>query len=193
MKITAITRLKQGDIYLALKELGWSQSELARRTGMHPTEIGDIINLKSKPKFEKICLIEEAFAGAGIFINLENLWPDKFKAINNTFVQTKEIDDTALLEAGNLEESVDNKLMIEYLNEQVEKMDGKMKEAMKKRYFEDLSTSETAEEMGVSLGRVWQLEKKALKIIQGKVVRKRNKAKKARERIGVKNINEWDD
>ncbi|HPE06283.1 MAG TPA: hypothetical protein PLW50_01025 [Smithellaceae bacterium] len=29
MKITAITKLKQGDIYLAMRELGWSQQELA--------------------------------------------------------------------------------------------------------------------------------------------------------------------
>ena len=53
MKIAAITKFKVGEIYQALRRLGWTQKEFALRCGMTQNEIGGIINLKHKPTVER--------------------------------------------------------------------------------------------------------------------------------------------
>jgi transcriptional regulator with XRE-family HTH domain len=84
MRVAAVTRFKQGDLYEALKELGWSQSELARRSGINPSQIGTYINMTVRPPLKRIIQIAKAFAEAGKTIDLDRLWPKSFAGIGKS-------------------------------------------------------------------------------------------------------------
>jgi len=94
MKVTAITKFKQGDLYNALKKLGWTQAELARRSGVSPEAIGCALNLRNKPSPSRIAKIQKAFGEAGVFIDVLSIWPEDFKGLDKsvTVEQTKEVD-----------------------------------------------------------------------------------------------------
>ena len=51
MRIALITRVKQGDLYAALKRRGWTQTQAAEFLGMHFTKFNDMINLRHIPVF----------------------------------------------------------------------------------------------------------------------------------------------
>ena len=94
MQVTAITKFKHGDIYHLLKKLDWSQSELARRTKMEPSRIGDIINLKRRPSVEQAEAIQLAFGLAGEYIDVLGAWPETFEGFKKTMLveQTKDVE-----------------------------------------------------------------------------------------------------
>ena len=94
MKVTAVTKLKQGDLYNALQRLGWSQSELARRANISPTTIGKILSMQKRPGKMAADGIQRAFGEAGIYIDVLSVWPETFKGlgVSVTLTQTKEID-----------------------------------------------------------------------------------------------------
>ena len=98
MKVTAVTKFKQGDLYNALKKLGWSQAELARRAGVSQHVIGYALNLRNKPSSSRIAKIQKAFGEAGVFIDILAIWPEDFKGLNKsvTVEQTKEVELTLL-------------------------------------------------------------------------------------------------
>jgi transcriptional regulator with XRE-family HTH domain len=52
MKIAAITRYKQGDLYEALKSLGWTQLELGRKVGLSIRRIQMAINMERRPSLK---------------------------------------------------------------------------------------------------------------------------------------------
>ena len=58
MRIAAVVKIKHGAIWQALQKLGWNQSELARQLNMHPTRVGEIINLKRRPTDNEVNRIE---------------------------------------------------------------------------------------------------------------------------------------
>jgi len=68
MEITAITKFKHGGLFKALRKLGWSQNELARRTGLSPNWIGQIINLHTRPSRQQADAIQKAFGDAGEYL-----------------------------------------------------------------------------------------------------------------------------
>jgi transcriptional regulator with XRE-family HTH domain len=84
MKIAAITKFKNGEIFLLLQKLGWNQSELARRSGIDATRIGQFLNLRRKPCAEHIQKLQFAFGEAGEFLNIEKAWPEDFKGLPKT-------------------------------------------------------------------------------------------------------------
>lgn len=94
MKVTAITKFKQGDIYALLQKLGWTQSELARKSSIDPSRIGAIINMKQRPNSDQAKQLFEAFAEAGEFLDILSLWPEQFKGfpVAPEVVQTQEVD-----------------------------------------------------------------------------------------------------
>jgi len=91
MKITAITRFKHGELYALLKKLGWTQSELSRRSGMCPTTIGNIINLKSRPTEQQANAIQKSLAEAGEFFDVLSEWPEAFQGVKQNLIQTSDI------------------------------------------------------------------------------------------------------
>lgn len=100
MKITAITRYKHGEIYAILQRLGWSQSELARRTGLSATTIGDIINLVKRPKVEQADAIQKTLGTAGEYLDVLSEWPETFEGLKRGFrrEQTAEVPMERLLD-----------------------------------------------------------------------------------------------
>ena len=94
MKVTAVTKFKQGDLYNALKKLGWTQTELAKRAGVSKHMIGYALNLRSKPSPSNIDRIQKALADAGQYLDVLAIWPEDFKGFNKsvTVEQTKEVD-----------------------------------------------------------------------------------------------------
>jgi len=97
MKIAAVTNFKQGDIWEALQKLGWSQAELARRTGCTPISISQYVRLISRPSKETIEKIERVFAKAGISIEL--VYPANFERPGRRSVtQIREVPLGLLLE-----------------------------------------------------------------------------------------------
>jgi transcriptional regulator with XRE-family HTH domain len=93
MRITAITRYKHGELYHLLLKLGWSQAELARRTQIHPTIIGKIINLVCRPRPDQAELIQKAFGEAGEFFDILGEWPEGFTGLKKGLIteQTAEV------------------------------------------------------------------------------------------------------
>ena len=98
MKVTAVTKFKQGDLYNALKKLGWSQAELAKRSGVSQQAIGYALNLRNKPSPSNIDRIQKALADAGQYLDVLAIWPEDFKGLNKsvTVEQTKEVDHVLL-------------------------------------------------------------------------------------------------
>lgn len=78
MNIAAITKFKSGAIWSLLRKLGWSQSELARRSGLHNSRIGQIINLQRKPSEKEADAIQLAFGNAGEYLDVYAEWPEQF-------------------------------------------------------------------------------------------------------------------
>ncbi len=100
MRITAITRFKEATIHALLRKLNWSQSELARRSGIHPVTVGEFINLRRKPTQEQANKIQTAFGEAGEFVDVVSLWPESFNGFRESLIieQTKEVPEHLLLD-----------------------------------------------------------------------------------------------
>ena len=94
MKVTAITKFKQGDLYASLKKLGWTQAELAKRAGVSKNAVATAINLRNKPLPSNLDRIQKALAKAGEFLDVMTIWPEDFKGFKKsvTVEQTKEVD-----------------------------------------------------------------------------------------------------
>jgi transcriptional regulator with XRE-family HTH domain len=81
MNITAITRYKHGDLYSVLQRIGWSQKDLARKTGIYAGLIGKIINLVRRPTAEQADAIQKAVGDAGEYIDVLSAWPESFEGL----------------------------------------------------------------------------------------------------------------
>lgn len=100
MRIAAITKFKEGVIFGLLRQLQWSQSELARRSGVSPTTISKIICLRSKPAAKVAQKIQNAFGAVGVFVDVTSIWPENFVGFEASvsLEQYAEIDPGALLD-----------------------------------------------------------------------------------------------
>lgn len=100
MKITAITKYKHGELYSILQRLGWNQSELARQSGLYPSLIGLIINLRKRPNANQANKIQNALAAAGVFLDVLSEWPESFIGLKPGFKteQTADIELDRLLD-----------------------------------------------------------------------------------------------
>lgn len=99
MRIAAITRFKQGDIYAAIQRAGWTQSELARKTGLSVNVIGEIINMRKRPTEEQASAIQMALGEAGEYVDILSVWPEGFRIEGaHKVVQLKDVESDALLE-----------------------------------------------------------------------------------------------
>jgi transcriptional regulator with XRE-family HTH domain len=97
MKIAAITRFKNGDIYGLLQKVGWTQTELARRAAINQTTLGQIVRMVRRPSEKTANQIQRAFAEVGEYIDVLAMWPEGFCLRGKrTIAQIKEVD-TALL------------------------------------------------------------------------------------------------
>ncbi|GDX11230.1 hypothetical protein LBMAG57_30020 [Verrucomicrobiota bacterium] len=98
MKITAITRYKHGALYEMLQRLGWSQSELAKRSGISTGGVGQIMNLNRRPSVAQANAIQAALGAAGEYLDVLSEWPETFKGLRQGY----KVEQTAEVEMENL-------------------------------------------------------------------------------------------
>ncbi len=169
MKITAITRYKQGTIYALIKKLGWSQLELSRRTALHPATVGSIINLIRRPTIEQADKIQKAFGEAGEFLDVLGEWPETFLGLKRGFkVETTEeiplerlIDCPEVLELAAPDE-YDESLFNELDSEMSSHLSERERRVLEGRFVNGEPLDQIANEIGVGSERTRQIERRAL-------------------------------
>jgi transcriptional regulator with XRE-family HTH domain len=171
MRITAITKFKHGVLKEALDKLGWSQSELARRCGIAQSELGRIINLKKRPSEERALKIQRAFGDAGVFIDIEEAWPDGFEGIDIPEIkETREVDMQSihlefhrrqqLCEPSGISEEVTTGI-----NSVLETLPSACQEVIRLR-FEGNTLEYVANKLGVKRERVRVIEARGLRLLR---------------------------
>jgi RNA polymerase primary sigma factor len=181
MKITAVTRFKQGDIWQALQRLGWTQSELARRTKLSATTIGDIVNMRIQrehmsEKRLRRCLdsIQKALASLGEYLDVMEMWPKEFRGFDKALKveTTMEVPLDRLLYAQHARElqefndpvkSMERQDMIDGVHSAISTLSEREQIALKHRFFENKTLRETSDAMGVSRERLRQMEAKTMR------------------------------
>ena len=103
MEVTAITKFKHGLLLKYIKQLGWTQNKLAEESGLTPSKIGDLINLKQRPKQKDMDKLQLAFGKAGIFLDLEEAFPSYYKGLKGL----QSIEETRDLNQQQLESQLD--------------------------------------------------------------------------------------
>ena len=97
MRIAALVKIKHGAIWEALQNLGWNQAELARQLNMHPTRVGEIVNLKRRPTDNEVRRIELVFLDAGVIVDVISEWPEMFEMRQNNLTYYKDVETDRLL------------------------------------------------------------------------------------------------
>ena len=114
MKIAAVVKIKHGEIWRALETLGWSQTELARQSGIQSSRVGEIVNLKRRPSENEVKKIELAFLTEGLIVDVIREWPELFTSRGKSITYYKDIESDRLL-SGNQSMSLENKEMVQML------------------------------------------------------------------------------
>lgn len=182
MKITAVTKFKQGDLWNALQKAGWTQSELARKTNIGIGSIGDYCNLKRKPITDHANKIQEALGSVGVFVDVLSIWPADFVGVKEivTIQQTQEID-INLLQSNPHELHDTCKPDIEFvrnkLNESlnlaffkrthtwggIDRLDEREKYVIDQRFLRGKTLNEISRKLPINKERIRQIEQKALR------------------------------
>jgi len=168
MKVTAITKFKQGDLWNALQKAGWTQTELAKRTGLHVTRIGEYCNLKAKPNTEQANKIQKAFGAVGVFVDVSVIWPAEFVGIKKTIMvqQTQEID-VHLLQSNSHELhdtcKPDIKLLKTKIDEALNTLDAREQFVMHERFYKQKTYDEICKKLPLTRSRIQQIELRALR------------------------------
>jgi transcriptional regulator with XRE-family HTH domain len=154
MRITAITKFKQGDIYNAMRQLGWSQSELARRCLSTPGTIGLVMNMRQRPSARLAGRIQKAFATEGVFIDILTIWPEGFKGFKKSPVHelTKEVDLAGLLQArdSQLYLDVHKKEMTEAVDGLLDMLPDRQRKMVERQFINGERLSDIARDEGVT-------------------------------------------
>jgi len=165
MKITAVTKLKQGDLWESIKRLGWSQSELARRCGTDNTSIGNVINLKKRPSEDLANKIQKAFAEAGEYVDITSVWPESFEGFKSiqVFEQTKDIDVSFLLPRNQDPLlALEYKEQSEFVEKALQTLTEKQREIIESRFYDGKTHAEVSRGLNVSKTYTNLVERKAL-------------------------------
>ena len=166
MKITAVTRYKHAGLYAAIEQAGFTQAELARRSGVPVTKICSIINLKERPSAAHADAIQRALGECGVYIDVLAEWPETFRGFGKPVVsvQTAEVSVEHLslgcrevLQIAAPEPEPDNDLLYERVNFVVEGLNTQQQTVVRKHFFERKSLPKIAEEVGLSQQRVRQI------------------------------------
>lgn len=170
MKITAITKLKQGDIWEILKKLGWTQTEFAKRVGVNQTVIGCVLNLKRRPSKNLSEKIQIILAEQGYFIDITEIWPESFPGFGKSIVheETKDIDPSFLInyEVKTPLEMLELKEKQEILNTALTKVPERWKKVFEAWWFEGKTFDEIGKELNISSSTASKIERKTMCVIR---------------------------
>ena len=175
MKITAITRYKHGELYAVLNRLGWTQAELARRCGLDPGRVGEVININKRPSQKTADAIQKALGEAGEYFDVLEQWPETFEGIRpgtrkeETMEVPMEVPMECLIgcrEAMMLPAPTERQEdgLAAAMDAAMEDLTDREKRVLEARFFESMTLEDVAKEFGlVSRGRIRQIEAKALR------------------------------
>lgn len=173
MKITAITRYKHGELYAILQRLGWTQSELARQTGLRSGTIGDIINLVKRPTVEQADAIQKAVGTAGEYLDVLSEWPETFEGLKRGYKreQTAEVPMERLIDHPEvLQLAAPETSSEDGLEERMESVIGELpKQAqivLHERFWNGQTLEATGQRLKRTRDRVRQIEAKALRMLR---------------------------
>jgi RNA polymerase sigma factor (sigma-70 family) len=170
MKITAITKYKHGELYAILQRIGWTQSELARQTDMHASEIGLIINLVRRPTAKQADAIQKAIGTAGEYLDVLAEWPEAFEGLKRGYKreQTAEVELENLI--GNREammlpapDTEDTSELDNALQNVLNQLPNRERSIIKERFWNGKKYSDIAKCYGLSSLRISQIEAMALR------------------------------
>jgi RNA polymerase sigma factor (sigma-70 family) len=172
MKIAAITRFKHGMLYEALKHLGWTQRELAKRSGIPMPTINTYLALKRQPSVNSARKLNTAFADAGYFFDIMAAWPKTFRSRKGGYIieQIADVDTDfisdisphALLDYESFQKSID-------LNELPELMNALLpreKHVLHSRFIRQETLEHIGRRLKLTRERVRQIEGKALQSLR---------------------------
>lgn len=98
MKVTAITRYKHGALWTAIKQLGWTQKEMANQCGVCQNRFNSIINMHVRPTEKEANNIQRVLGQHDIYLDPTQEWPSAFTGYKKSLVveQTKDVGPLAL-------------------------------------------------------------------------------------------------
>lgn len=171
MKITAITRYKHGELYAILKRIGWTQSELARKTDLGKGTIGDIINLVKRPTVEQADAIQKAVGTAGEYLDVLSEWPETFEGLKRGYKreQTAEVPMERLLDHPEVLQLAAPEYEDNGLEHRMETIIGELPNqqqvVLRERFWNDKTLEDTGKnkQLGLTRDRVRQIEAAALR------------------------------
>lgn len=169
LKIAAVTKFKHGLIWQLLKKLGWTQAELARRSGVHVTLVGQYVNLRLRPNLDHAQAIQRAFGEVGEFLNLEEAWPEDFVGTRHaiTCEQISDIDPRHILTGSEeLMLEADKEALHEIVTTTFSDLPHKRRKILEARFFEGKTLGEISEATGFSSERIRQIQNKALRTLR---------------------------
>lgn len=157
MKITAVTKFKHGTIHRILSELGWNQSKLARKSGIHASNISAIILLKRTPSEKEANAIQKTFGEEGFYIDVLSEWPESFKGFNQGCIveETRDLDPELLLPAG-APVNID-------IDAGLNELPKRSAFIIQQRFFHSRTLESIGKELSLSRDRVRQIEAQALR------------------------------
>ncbi|MCP3682359.1 MAG: sigma-70 family RNA polymerase sigma factor [bacterium] len=173
MKITAISRYKNGLLLDAIREANWSQVELARRSGVSVMAVGHAINLKRTPREEIITKMQFALGEVGVFLDVEKAFPKSFKGFKKAIVveQSQDIDPLQLVDIP-IKELMDSNSCIEQvdrgeigllLSNALETLTERERKVLEWRWMDELTYEEIGKRLKFCTERIRQIESKSLR------------------------------
>lgn len=156
MKITAITKYKHGGLYLMLQRLGWTQAELARRSGISQVSIGKMINLVARPNAKQADAIQRAFGEVGCFLDVLAEWPESFIGLKRgaRISQTAEVPIERLLGTQSEITTLNLPTTEDFsLHDALNKLTPSQKKVMELHFLDDMSLPEIANSIKFRTGK----------------------------------------
>jgi RNA polymerase sigma factor (sigma-70 family) len=165
MKVTAITKFKLAILYQAVAKIGWTQSELARQSGLGAPEVGEIINMKRRPNEREAQAIQMALGKGGVYIDILEVWPESFRGFKQRVVleQTQDVPVDRLIDYADQHALNEYNFDKDSLEAAMQVLDQRERAVVERYYLEGKTTQDTGKSLGVSRERVHQLLKRALR------------------------------
>lgn len=188
MKITAITKFKNGELLRALRESKMSGVKFSRFAGISQQRFSNCLCLRAHPNDTTKAKIEYAFLQLGIWFDSEDAWPPDFVPLTKatSISETQDVDlsnirATLGYEYHQMIENSRDVHQLEHETERTEILDSLSfgPRVVLAARLEGKTLSSIANRMGVTKARVGQLKDKALR----DVARKKSMADKHERRL----------
>lgn len=170
MQIAAITRYKHGGLHLALKRLGWTQTELAQRAGVSQHRIGKIINLQARPTREVAEAIQRALGEGGEYLDVTEQWPESFEGLKQSAHREEILDvpmenllgcrEAMLLPAPDRQASDE---LTEAMDRALSELSPRERRVIEARFYEGKTVAAAAKELGTCTQTIVEAERRALR------------------------------